>query len=197
MITGEKNHIELMYEHYCSTPSDINKHLPTLYQYASQCIHITEMGVRNVVSTYAFLMGKPRKLVCYDINESPNINDAILAAKKNGTEMEFNCKDVLTVEIEPTEFLFIDTLHQYSQIKRELELHAGKVTRFIAFHDVHTYGFTPEPADWQTPNIMENYVHNDKGIMPAILEFLNDNPEWRVVYHTLENNGLMVIEKVC
>ena len=30
-----------------ATPSDINEHIPTLVKYASECDHITEMGVVN------------------------------------------------------------------------------------------------------------------------------------------------------
>ena len=31
------------YSHYCEQKSDINEHMPTLYQYALECKHITEM----------------------------------------------------------------------------------------------------------------------------------------------------------
>ena len=51
------NKLQEIYEGLCSTPSDINEHLPTLKKYAEECEHITEMGVRWVVSTYALLMG--------------------------------------------------------------------------------------------------------------------------------------------
>jgi hypothetical protein len=43
--------------------------------------------------------------------------------------------NVLEVEIEETELLFIDTYHYYAQLKKELKLHAGKISRYIAFHD--------------------------------------------------------------
>jgi hypothetical protein len=34
------------------TPSDINEHIPTILKYGQECEHITEMGVRWVVSTW-------------------------------------------------------------------------------------------------------------------------------------------------
>ena len=62
------------YNRLCEIPSDINEHLPTLMKYASECEHITEMGVRNIVSTFALLMGEPKRMISYDINVSkPNI----------------------------------------------------------------------------------------------------------------------------
>jgi len=60
--------LENFYIEKCNTPSDINEHLPTLKKYAEECSHITEMGVRWVVSTYGLLMGKPKKMISYDIN---------------------------------------------------------------------------------------------------------------------------------
>ena len=46
--------IEQKYKQRCTTPSDINEHLPVLRDYASKCTHITETGVRSAVSSYAF-----------------------------------------------------------------------------------------------------------------------------------------------
>lgn len=183
------------YDHFCKTPSDIHEHLPTLANLAVECEHVTEMGVRNVVSTWAFLLGRPAVLRCYDIHKSENIDEALVEAKALDIDMTFTEADVLKIEIEETDLLFIDTLHQYTQLKKELALHSKKVKKYLVFHDVETYGVRPEPADWQTPEIMKNFVHGDKGIMYAITEFLNENKEWTVKQHYKNNNGLLVLEK--
>lgn len=181
------------YKHFCATPSDINEHLPTLAALSLQCEHVTEMGVRDVVSTWALLLGSPKILRCYDIHRSSNIDEALEEAKAQKIKMTFTEADVLDVTIEETDMLFIDTLHQYSQLKRELALHAKKVKKYLVFHDVVTYGYEPEPASWQTEAIMKNYKHNDKGIMPAIEEFLEENQEWKVERMYKNNNGLLVL----
>ena len=49
--------------------SDINEHLLAINELASGCEHITEFGVRNVVSTWALLAARPKRLVCYDIHD--------------------------------------------------------------------------------------------------------------------------------
>ena len=59
--------LEHHYKALCETPSDMNEHLPTLMHYASECKHVTEMGVRAVVSTYGLMMGKPAVMRSYDI----------------------------------------------------------------------------------------------------------------------------------
>ena len=38
---------ESNYQKHCDRYSDIHEHLPTLYKYASECDHVTEMGVRE------------------------------------------------------------------------------------------------------------------------------------------------------
>jgi hypothetical protein len=188
--------IKEKFSHYRTIPSDINQHMETLAKYGRKCPHITEMGVRDVVSTWAWLLARPLVLRCYDIHRSGKIDEALTEAKKEFIDMTFTEADVLKIEIEPTNLLFIDTLHIYSQLKKELELHASKVTGYIIFHDTHTYWNTPEPASWQTEAIMENYKENDQGIGRAIIEFMSDNPQWKVEYRTDNNNGLMVISNV-
>ena len=50
-------------------PSDINEHVPTILQYGQECNHITEMGVRGILSTWAWLACEPKdKLISYDIH---------------------------------------------------------------------------------------------------------------------------------
>ena len=172
-----------IYERLCSTPSDINEHLPTLAKYASECEHITEMGVRYIVSTYALLMGNPKKMISYDIdlcNWEP-VRDLV----KDTTDFSFAVGNTLEIEIEPTELLFIDTLHNYAQLKKELELHASKVSKYIIFHDTTSF-----------ETIGESYSGNPEiGIWPAIQEFLKENPQWMIKQRFTNNNGLTIIKK--
>ena len=57
------NLAEIKYTQACTKGSDINEHLPTLKKYSQYCDHITELGVRGIVSTWAFLVAKPKKIV--------------------------------------------------------------------------------------------------------------------------------------
>lgn len=172
-----------IYERLYNTPSDINEHLPTLASYASECEHITEMGVRYIVSTYALLMGKPKKMISYDIhmcNWEP-VRDLV----KEDTDFYFAVGNTLEIEIEPTDLLFIDTLHNYTQLKKELELHAKKVNKYIIFHDTTSF-----------ETVGESYTGKpEKGIWLAIQEFLQLNPQWVLKERFTNNNGLTIIEK--
>lgn len=184
--------IEESYLLACSTPSDINEHLPVLRRYAEQCNHITEMGVRAVVSTWAFLDARPNKLVGYDIGKYPNVDEVIAIALEEGIDFEFILADVLKIEIEETDFLFIDTFHTASQLERELELHSGKVRKFIGLHDTFTYWVRGEDS---YESIAANGVNCGRGLKYALEPFLLIHPEWEINYISSENNGLIILER--
>jgi len=173
------------YELVCQRASDINQLLPTLNKYAQQCDHITEMGVRTVVSTWAFLAAKPKTFRCYDVNSHPNVQVVSEIAKEAGIDFEFYCQSVIEdgLEIEETDFLFIDTLHQYEQLKKELAMHGNKARKFIGFHDTVTFGHVDENTG------------QGLGLVPAIDEFLQENPHWARIEVLEFNNGLTILKR--
>jgi hypothetical protein len=173
--------IKEYYENECSRHSDINQHLPTLKKYSEECEHVTEMGVRGIVSTWAFLMGNPKKLISYDIAQIDEsiINNSLIDSK---TEFKFILGDTTSIEIDDTDLLFIDTLHDYKQLKIELKLHGNKSKKYIIFHDTTLFGEKGE-------------TNGDIGLVPAINEFIKENPHW--VRHEVfkNNNGLTILKR--
>lgn len=185
--------IQEKYEEASNTPSDINEHLAVLKEYADKCEHVTEMGVRGVVSTYAFLASKAKRVVGIDIVGHPNVSECMAISQNEGKDWTFICADVLKIEIEPTDFLFLDTFHTAAQLERELALHADKVSKYIGFHDVVTFWESGEyPAN---DLVASNQTNCGRGLKYAIEPFLENNPQWKVAYRTDRNNGLLIIEK--
>jgi hypothetical protein len=180
-----------------NTPSDINEHFPAIIKYGQQCDHITEMGVRGIISTWGWLATNPKKLVAYDIQDpstwGSSLQDVKDTAQSIGTEFEFYLANVLEVEIEKTDLLFLDTWHSYKQLKAELTLHASKVQKYICFHDTTSYANHDETSyeiwgeDWKAEGI---------GIWKAIEEFLKSNPEWELEKRFTNNNGFTIIKKI-
>jgi hypothetical protein len=168
-------------------PSDINEHIPTLIKFAQDSPHITEMGVRGICSTWAFLAGAPQKLISYDLEDPSkwggDINNVYETAKAYGLDFEFKIADVLKIEIEETDFLFLDTWHVYEQVRDELALHASKVRKYIGFHDIVSWGEVGETPGYE-------------GINRAISEFLETHPEWEIAEKHLNNNGLLIIKRI-
>jgi len=191
----------------CTTVSDINLHLPVLYSYAKKCEHVTEMGSRTGVSTRAFLYAKPDTFVSYDYQYAtpePHLIKGVQAlislfdeCRKAGINCTYVGKNVLEVEIEETDLLFIDTYHCYEQLKKELELHAGRVRKYIAFHDTIQFGEVGEDFPFMDPNhpVRKSPIDSSGGIRKAIDEFLLSHKEWKIVHESTDNNGLMVIRR--
>ena len=180
------NFFEQEYIKACNEESDINEHIPVLRSLAKEVSHITEMGVRTGVSTRSFLC-ENATLRLYDIKLDGEVSSLVNTAKSMGKDVEYYEKNVLEVEIEETDFLFIDTWHCYEQLVRELELHAPKVKKYIGFHDTQTYGTKSE--------VFMGKIGSN-GLLPAIIEYLISHPEWRFKIHRTNNNGLSVIERV-
>lgn len=171
-----------MYKQLCDTPSDINEHLPTLKALTEECETVTEMGVRYCVSTFAFLEGKPKKLTSIDIKH-PNEYEAqggvqafekvLSTAKEYGVQFNFIKASTLDIEIEPTDLLFIDTLHEQRQLEQELVLHSEKAKKYLVFHDT---------------------VSCKDELMPAIDKWLS-LARWKIKKHYENNNGLLICER--
>jgi hypothetical protein len=169
-------------EYYKEHTPDICEHLDTLTEYAKKCDHITEFGFRFGASFCALLLGAPKKLITYDIH-IPKAAMGLFQDLKPSTEMEFHEKSTLEVEIEETDLLFIDTLHTYEQLRKELEMHGHKTRKYLAFHDTVTFGRKGE----------DGKTH---GLMDAIEEFLDANPHWAVEKHYENNNGLTILKRI-
>lgn len=191
----------------CATVSDIYLHLPILYKYAKKCGHVTEMGSRTGVSTRAFLYAKPGTFVSYDYQYAtpePHLVKGVQAlmtlfdeCRKTGINCTYVGKNVLEVEIEETDMLFIDTYHCYEQLKKELELHSGKVRKYIAFHDTIQFGEVGEGFPFMDPNhpVRRAPMDGSGGIRKAIDEFMQSHKEWKIVHESTDSNGLIVIRR--
>lgn len=178
----DTNIFEQEYEKARTTPSDINENLHILYDLAKQCNTVVEMGVRTGVSTRAFL-NTDVDLLSFDIVLNDRVQRLFDLARKQGKRVQYVQADVLNIEIDETDLLFIDTLHTYQQLKQELKLHGNKARKFIAFHDTYTFGLRGEDGI------------DKKGLLTAIIEFIIENPHWRFMIHRTSNNGLTVLER--
>ena len=185
------------YEELCLIPSDINEHLPTLKKYSEECDIVTEMGVRWIVSTWALLSGNPKKMTSIDLNHPSvfggNIDEVYNAVNETSINFTFIESDSLKINIEPCDLLFIDTWHDYSQLKKELTRHHNNVKKYIILHDTNTFGYEDEPLDWNNIEVIETNL--PKGLCPAIDEFLMTNKEWVLWERKPNNNGLTVLKK--
>ncbi len=172
--------IEDKYQELCRTPSDIYEHLPTLKKYASESESVVELGVRYIVSTWAFLAGHPKQMLSVDIEHPSAFGADILEvydiADAEGIEFNFVQKSSLDIDLPEHDFLFIDTLHTYDQLSAELDKHHSKARKYIAMHDTNLLG---------DPDNMRG----------AVNDFLDRTPEWEVKEQFDNCNGLTILAR--
>ena len=170
------------YRKRCIKPSDINEHLPILRAYTEDCESVVELGVRSVVSTWAFLAGHPKKMLSMDIvhpdeykthDPESNINLALEMAKQEGIDFEFKLGDSTKIGIPECDLLFIDTEHVRDQLSQEFKLHNAKVKKYIILHD----------------------TESAKELWGAIGWLLFEG-KWKVKAHYQNNNGLTILERI-
>jgi len=182
-----------------NTPSDINEHFPAIIKYGSECDHITEMGVRGICSTWAWLGCKPKDgLHSYDLHDPSQWGGDLQSVKDTAEayKIKFNFTevDVTKIEIEPTDLLFIDTWHCYDQLKLELSIHAHKVKKYLCFHDTTTFAHKNEALT--SHHNWEDNTTQGKGLWDAVTEFLDENQEvWELVERFENNNGFTIIKR--
>ncbi len=166
-------------------PSDMNEHIDTLFDLATECNSVVEGGVRWVVSTWAFILGcacKDGEVHSYCWNLLPEIQRAIDICKDEEVSWHFYDGDWLNRDIPECDLLFIDTNHFYSQLKEELRIHGPKAKKYIVLHDTVRFGRVG--ADDKSP-----------GLWQAVKEFVAEG-SWQIKNHYTYCNGLTILERV-
>mgnify|MGYP001421453041 FL=1 len=192
----------------CKRKSDINEHLPTLHKYASECESIIELGVRGVFSTYAFIYGllsnnsSNKKILLNDIKPC-NINEVLRLTSNLKIDIKYEWINDLDLEIkENYDLTFIDTWHVYGQLKRELEKFSKVTNKYIIMHDTTIDDYKGETirvkwnAEKQSAETGIPIDEINKGLVPAIEEFLENNKNWELKERFTNNNGLTILKKI-
>ncbi len=193
------------YELSCTQPSDINEHVETLRSLAKECSSVVEIGLRTMVSSWGILFGlsentsAKRSYLGIDIEEPPF---AILylakqLAEKNGISFSFLLANDMSIEIEPTEMLFIDSMHTYCHLLDELIRFSPKVSKYIALHDTTAWGDIDDIGyEGDYSEYPPRYDRTKKGLWPAVEDFLQSHPEWTLQQRSVNNNGFTILKRI-
>ena len=210
LLNAEDNfekYLELKFKILKNKKSDINEHLDTLKYYASQSESIFETGVRGVVSSWAFLLGlhrnkkKNKKIFLNDINVC-DIEEISKIAKRLNIDLDFEWGNNLDLKInENFDIVFIDTWHVYAQLKRELQKFSLIANKYIILHDTTLDGEIGESLrhGWniERQSLETGFLTSEieKGLWPAVEEFLLKNNNWVLEKRYTNCNGLTILKK--
>jgi hypothetical protein len=202
--------IKECYEQLCAEPSDINEHLPTLYRYATECDSVFETGVRGCVSSWALVYGllngdnqNLSKLILLNDTDECDIISLLNAASSENIKIDYIWKNNLLLELTNTyDLTFIDTWHVYGQLKRELDKFSKITNKYIIMHDTTVdewYGETIRLNMNSEQQSLESGFPKEeinKGVWPAVEEFLQSNANWVLHERYINNNGLTILKKI-
>jgi hypothetical protein len=195
-VQDKSNPVSKINEKICDTDTNPKSPFSKLKELAIGCDTIVELGTGEGRTTMALLSGKPRRMYSYDLNESVNSQSISAAAADAGTNYTFTKGSTLEISIPECDLLFVDTVHLYSQVKYELEYHGSKAKKYIIFSGTETFGHLEQEDGVDYSKVKAVSLKSPHGIVPAINEFLDKNPEWFIAYQTPDNSGLVVIQKI-
>ena len=168
---------------------------------------IVEFGVSEGQSTFAFLCGKAKSITSYDIRstrECYNVDAFKYLALKLGIDFNFVQADTTRLErIPDCDMLMIDSLHNFSQVVKELK-HAPSARKLLVLHD--TVGWAESDEGANTPITESDCAFyglpaddarfRAVGIRPALDLFLDTFKEkWEIAEHYPEGWGLTVCKR--
>lgn len=145
-------------------------------QYLKECESYTEFGIMQGPTLALACLSGIHKIRAYDINlewynKAKNLFEQY--TNTNNINFKVNKGNTLTCTIEPADLLYIDSLHEYRHLKGELTRHASKIKKYIIMHDT-----TGRPE-----------------LIPAIDEFLKDNPCWGKITECTESVGFTTLKR--
>ena len=199
--------IENMYNSLCHSPSDINEHLPILFNYAKECETIIECGVRGCVSSWALTYGllnneKNTKLILLNDKVECDINELLNTTIDLPITINYEWINNLELNITNNyDMVFIDTWHIYGHLKRELAKFAPITNKYIIMHDTTIDEFDGETIrcgwDANKQSLETGYTIEEIncGLGKAIDEFLENNRDWVLLEKLTNNNGLTILKK--
>lgn len=201
-----ENALRKMYEFWCRESSDMRDHIPVLHDLAKQCGSVVEIGLRSMTSTWGILQGlaeskaSQRSYVGIDL-ACPPMNTLQMAKRLTesvGVNFQFIEANDMTIDIAPSDMLFIDSLHTYCHLTYELEKFSPKIRKYICMHD------TSEP--WG--ELDDNQYHGDyseypaeydktkRGLWLAVEDFLKRHPEWTLQERRLNCHGFTILRRI-
>jgi hypothetical protein len=193
---------------------NINEHLLTLVGLVVSCNAHTNVELGTLgVSTHAWSHGlqktcedgEGRRVVCIDKSSRSRKPVRKLNRRTPGVSVEFIHGSSIEVLPMPCDICFIDSLHVYGQLKRELEHWHASVKHYIVMHDTTVDGERGEylrhirkrtPLDKFADAVKLPPEEITRGLWPAVTEFLEAHPEWKILIRYTHNNGLTILQRV-
>lgn len=134
---------------------------------------------------------KIKKLLESIVNNSSSVVELIPENAINGSTLstivnenhEYKLLNNANKLSSSVDLLFIDGVYSYNELKESLNIISTKINKYIIITNTQLFG-------------TKDKTKLGKGLLPAIIEFIIDNPNWYFKYHKTVDNGLSVLESI-
>lgn len=201
-----KEELISLYDQYRTIRSDINQHLPILKELAKMCASVTEISTRNTMTTWAILLGlsenSEKNKVYTEIDVYKPALEKLFLSRRIAQSLGINFKFIegndMGINIEPTDMLFIDSLHTYCHLTYELERFSPIARKFLVMHDTSPPWGYHDDSEYRGDysEYPDSIDKTKRGLWPAIDQFLSQHPEWTLKERRFNNHGLTILERV-
>jgi len=184
-------------------------HSIALRKLAAECSSAIEIGTYEMASTFPILVGLSesaaphRSFLAIDVHiHSPQrLQQAQAWAEKENIAFRFlQTNDLDIPQLEPTEFLHIDSFHAYRHLSYELETFSPSVNRYILMHDTSPpWGMRDEDVIGSQPDFTrypEWISRKKRGLWPAVQDFLSRHSEWAIHERCKTAAGYTILKRV-
>lgn len=180
-LSARKRTADEIFNQFCDNPRDLDKHLGFMRELALQVGSVCEFGKRQE-SLAAWVVAGVGRIESHNAEQKAEYQALVEIFKEGGGEITVDNRPALAVEsIQETDLLWLDTVHHYDRTRGELQKFAKSVTRYIVVRGTGEFGFNAEGGG--------------PGMFGALREFVDENPEWFVMYHTTVEYGITVLSK--
>lgn len=162
---------KLQQEHHENEYSLVHEEIRTLL---SECNSYTEFGVKQGTTLAVAVLSNTKKIRGYDITLKWYLKaEQLFQTFTEQYDIDFNVieESSLLCNIESVDLLYIDDLHKYHQVSKELKLHSDKVNKYIVLHDTKLF---PE-------------------LTRAINDFLSTTAHWKIKKISNDNVGFTTL----
>lgn len=184
MVNGQPANVmkvtaESVYEKFKSLPRDLNQHMPMLRELASECESVCEFSKRRE-SAAVWIVSGTKKVELHNLElQDSDLRAAVEEAKDRVSIKADNGNTLQINDIDDCDLLFFDSVHHADRLRTELSKFAASVSKFIVVRGTGNFGVTAEGGG--------------EGLFAAMREFVFDNPQWFVYYHTSTQYGITVL----
>jgi len=141
---------------------------------------VAECGVFQGWSTALLMCCDIKKLNSYEI-DFQHIAPLILTLMKvkGAVDWTLTAHNTISEPIQPADFTFLDTVHTYEHVNRELEIQAPMTKRFIAIHDAN---YPKEASPKKVRDAAYEYAQKSNGV-------------WQITLDDDTDTGIVLLER--